>query len=1370
MVSPDNSIVYSIFLTESPADLPSVIIHSHIPGTLYTHRDTLILVTVDIPVCLSITHSPLSFSWTLSNPVTSPLTSSLPVLFIPANMLNMSNQITYTLSDGNKSLTSLFSIDLTLGDPVALILGGDIRTHYLEEDLIIDGSGSFDPSQHSLTYSWTCVDTEGLTPCEDNNNNLLITQDSNKQYMFEQVKLRESVIQFSLVVVTSDSRISATSYLTVHISSSTPDLIYFNPISYLRVPVNQLTLVTGWVRSSSPLNTLLISTEKDVVDDQYYYDYSPDLEVEYISFISLPSLYQLPYDSIYLPTMRLTQFSFLIPLIYLATRQKFRLMASLSCDSISTAIAKMDILIDSAPHLGGITHSSYMNNGVEVYSMIASGWIDTPSALPLKYRYGIRQESEVHWLTPSTTLSQLDTPLLCSISGELPLILEVENSIGSVVLYPYEIFISTHDDVIGALDKVKQKLVYGYNVMSGLSIVSSIIYFYKIEEQLIPTDIADTLWVYIMSAYWSILPQERSFTRHVIFLITEFILQVNIPSATQTEEIFDVLEHSLTSVISCSVDISDRGITTQLFNNTFAAIAKLDTPDSPVWHRLPHLLSVLAASTRNKNSDILTLSTGLMSIKVSHTYPLASYYAVCNAREQDCTGSLPLIQFSQALFDSYNSWGCYDPDCIIESNRFESVECSGVVITTSQLDKQSYLLPNEYSTQVLSNILSVSLLHPATYQQLDVTNVSITLQIGIVPSTYLCALWSSSTLEWDTSMCDTFPIDNSTVSCQCKTSGTVAVVTTCPAGSYGSLCFDICPHGLWGDKCTETCVCSENSNCLPIDGFCDCFPGYIDSGCYTQCNEWMYGKYCTETCDCYGVNSISCNHISGECDCKIGFRGDDCATTCYPGTWGYMCAEECTCQSTGGCDFIDGTCICEAGYTGIDCGTPCSLWKFGYDCAYNCTCDIDHTTICRSTDGVCICNSSYIGANCGTLLVVTEDPIDPMIIIVGIVIIVVVVIIVVIILICVVVLIVICCKKRNRRVVAISPDKVPLYYYKPDWSRHSQERLSPISNKQVDYQEFVSTKVESEVLVSGGRKDSDSMLEEEDYWYFIEVVIVDDRDCWRPNSQKGTSQASETPFQVPERPEIGMLSLSGRYSNEGKYDNMFDKFPEPVLLPREGNTLTDLREAFVDSGLWLGGPFQFLKKNIAYMFISLANEDDCELSALEDNKIYIQRVKDEDAVMMELCVCGRVSQFDCQCGIRGYCGEDCQTKDWDEHLPLCLKAQNVEDDANMSLNVTMANSLDNYLIEESSQPADIKLAQSSHLEQIGESDQEGEAIPLPPSPIHVLPKVHEKPSFPDMEEVPVTKSEVDLLDTNPKTDEVVVIDVHEDKRRRFVTD
>lgn len=53
----------------------------------------------------------------------------------------------------------------------------------------------------------------------------------------------------------------------------------------------------------------------------------------------------------------------------------------------------------------------------------------------------------------------------------------------------------------------------------------------------------------------------------------------------------------------------------------------------------------------------------------------------------------------------------------------------------------------------------------------------------------------------------------------------VAVLMLC-------LClFSVCPSGRYGRACTEVCLCSNNGTCNPIDGSCQCVPGWIGEDC-----------------------------------------------------------------------------------------------------------------------------------------------------------------------------------------------------------------------------------------------------------------------------------------------------------------------------------------------------------------------------------------------------------------------------------------------------------------------------------------------------------------------------------------------------------
>lgn len=46
----------------------------------------------------------------------------------------------------------------------------------------------------------------------------------------------------------------------------------------------------------------------------------------------------------------------------------------------------------------------------------------------------------------------------------------------------------------------------------------------------------------------------------------------------------------------------------------------------------------------------------------------------------------------------------------------------------------------------------------------------------------------------------------------------------------------VCPSGRYGKNCGLGCSCTNNGTCNPIDGSCQCYPGWIGSDC-SQCTS-----------------------------------------------------------------------------------------------------------------------------------------------------------------------------------------------------------------------------------------------------------------------------------------------------------------------------------------------------------------------------------------------------------------------------------------------------------------------------------------------------------------------------------------------------
>lgn len=47
----------------------------------------------------------------------------------------------------------------------------------------------------------------------------------------------------------------------------------------------------------------------------------------------------------------------------------------------------------------------------------------------------------------------------------------------------------------------------------------------------------------------------------------------------------------------------------------------------------------------------------------------------------------------------------------------------------------------------------------------------------------------------------------------------------------------VCPSGRYGKACAEVCLCMNNGTCNPIDGSCQCLPGWIGDDCSQGMNR-----------------------------------------------------------------------------------------------------------------------------------------------------------------------------------------------------------------------------------------------------------------------------------------------------------------------------------------------------------------------------------------------------------------------------------------------------------------------------------------------------------------------------------------------------
>ncbi|KAF7992839.1 hypothetical protein HCN44_005183 [Aphidius gifuensis] len=88
----------------------------------------------------------------------------------------------------------------------------------------------------------------------------------------------------------------------------------------------------------------------------------------------------------------------------------------------------------------------------------------------------------------------------------------------------------------------------------------------------------------------------------------------------------------------------------------------------------------------------------------------------------------------------------------------------------------------------------------------------------------------------------------------------------CEAGYGGSACDTKCPKGTWGSRCIHKCDCSNDTNCNPFDGKCDCTE---------NCEDKYYSpNFSKGFCNCKNENYVC--HPTDGCVCMYGYTGSTC--------------------------------------------------------------------------------------------------------------------------------------------------------------------------------------------------------------------------------------------------------------------------------------------------------------------------------------------------------------------------------------------------------------------------------------------------------------------------------------------------------------
>uniref|UniRef100_A0AAV2L5U5 EGF-like domain-containing protein n=1 Tax=Knipowitschia caucasica TaxID=637954 RepID=A0AAV2L5U5_KNICA len=225
----------------------------------------------------------------------------------------------------------------------------------------------------------------------------------------------------------------------------------------------------------------------------------------------------------------------------------------------------------------------------------------------------------------------------------------------------------------------------------------------------------------------------------------------------------------------------------------------------------------------------------------------------------------------------------------------------------------------------------------------------------------------------------------------------------------------------YGRACSDICLCTNNGTCNPIDGSCQCFPGWIGDDCSqgflpfllrrcfstnsflsfiifitsaclvsaadpvplvtgaltvpvfvflapAACPLGHWGPDCLNSCNCH--HGAQCSAYDGECRCSAGWTGLYCTQRCPSGFHGRDCAEVCRCQNGADCDHVSGQCTCRTGFIGSSCEQKCPAGTFGSGCQQLCEC-LNNAT-CDYVTGTCYCSSGYKGIRCDQALMMEE--------------------------------------------------------------------------------------------------------------------------------------------------------------------------------------------------------------------------------------------------------------------------------------------------------------------------------------------------------------------------------------------------------------
>lgn len=478
--------------------------------------------------------------------------------------------------------------------------------------------------------------------------------------------------------------------------------------------------------------------------------------------------------------------------------------------------SEINITTESVPSGGKLIIEPITTSLGAKYLIQSLLWTDSPSVLPLQYRYGFSWNDaleDVIWLTGIIHNDTLLCRLPTSINNSITVVVEVHNSGMSAITFCKQLEL--------IIQQQPQNLMLIYNDIHGLVInqgrwiegladTLSVLYSQTITNSSATTDTAHLQEFkrlatgLIVELFISTTPNTTHFhtlTLQALNKATELE-----PQTTNNEHLESVLR--LLEFISThsSIDSSySAGLIFSIYGNLIEAYSHVqdsriqsDDITRSFLSILPALGSIYCQSTGNFEQATHINKQILGTLKFYNSPVPAVYNLSCTPGDKGTNRCLlsanetSYIHFSRDVLVSYGmlcnneTYSCGLP---------KSTAPSSVCILSSQLIRDMYWSGSVFRSFAKTPFIVIHLINPQSGKKIEMSVLSepVTIDVPLTrtPSSIdnlQCVLWNSENEEWESDMCTTEVKNENRVLCSCVQIGDLSVVEMCPPGQYGDMC------------------------------------------------------------------------------------------------------------------------------------------------------------------------------------------------------------------------------------------------------------------------------------------------------------------------------------------------------------------------------------------------------------------------------------------------------------------------------------------------------------------------------------------------------------------------------------------------------